>query len=31
MLYVCVRDVMVVVFADCIVGHGAIGAHVSEV
>ena len=31
MLYVCVRDVMNVVFSVCIVTCGAVGAHVWEV
>ena len=31
MLYVCVRDVMDVVFSICIVTRGAVGAHVWEV
>ena len=31
MLYVCVRDVMDVVFAVCIVTRGAVGARVWEV
>ena len=31
MLYVCVRDVMDVVFSVCIVTHGAVGARVCEV
>ena len=31
MLYVCVRDVMDVVFSVCIMTHGAVGARVWEV
>ena len=31
MLYVCVRDVMDVVFSVCIVRRGAVGARVCEV
>ena len=31
MLYVCVRDVMDVVFSVCIVRHGAVGSRVWEV
>ena len=31
MLYVCVRDVMVVVFSVCIVSRGVVGARVWEV
>ena len=31
MFYVCVRDVMDVVFSVCIVRHGAVGARVWEV
>ena len=31
MLYVCVRDVMDVVFSGCIVTRGAVGARVWEV
>ena len=31
MLYVCVRNVMVIVFSVCIMKHGAVGARVCEV